>query len=299
LGLLLLLCPLAGMAQAPDLLVCSNKGFTITNTAPADGTDITYSWLESVNGGNFTEVPVSDNTDPTLSVAAKNAAGTYSYVRVASGTGCTDVPSNTYTVAVLPPITPPTIAETSSICFGSSDLQFTIPTAANTTYSWNKKEGTTDGAPSGDDNRIYTVPAPAVGTYTLAAAASVTFNVEDYPSKVCVSPYGTDALAAVHPLPVISTVGNTAFCGVGEYELQVEAKVNNSADGVTVAWYTESSGSTTPVSTTTSYTTADLIIAPTTWYVRATTANGCSNSPLYPVEAKLGLDAGAIAGTED
>jgi hypothetical protein len=295
LGLLLLLCPLAGMAQAPDLLVCDGKGFTITEATPADGTDITYGWFVNVNGEGFTMVP--NETEETLHVDAKNAAGTYSYVRVIYSAECgpSGVASNTYTVAVLQPA-PPEIVVPSSICSGPGNLQFTIPAAANTTYSWNKKEGTTNGTPSGDDNSTYTVTAPVAGTYTLTAAASVTYNVGDL-EKVCVSPYATDVLAAAHPLPVVTPVGNTAFCGVGDHILQVQV---TPAEGTTVAWYTESSGSATPVSTTTTYTPANLTAALSTWYVRATTANGCSNpSPLHAVSAKMHLLPGAIAGEEE
>jgi hypothetical protein len=109
------------LAQAPaDLEVCVGKGYTLTNVKPAAGTSpVTYQWYED---GNL----LTGENEATLTIeAGTKAAGTYAYWRMASNAECPDgVPSNTFTVRVLPAPDPPVMAGSSSYC-GSGTITAT------------------------------------------------------------------------------------------------------------------------------------------------------------------------------
>lgn len=282
------------LAQTPSLLVCSDKGYTLTDVTTASGTSVSYKWYEKVNDEDFTEV--SKETSASLHLAAKTDAGTYAYVRMAFGEECTDgVPSNTYTVVVLKPTVPTINISAAAVCQNVDDLTFTVTPSDNTTYTWSG----TDGTPTGDDKSTYTVGSSSTGTKDVKAKATVFYTVGGL-QKTCESAFSNIAQATVNPLPTVTTIGNTAFCGTGEHQLEVKAEVNTSTDGIMVAWYDNSAGTSTAVSSSTTYTTGALTTSATTYYIRATvTATGCVNATLHQVSAALSLNEGAIGGAED
>jgi hypothetical protein len=290
--LLLLLCPVVGLAQTPDLLVCKDKGFTLTSEAAATGASaVTYTWYE-----NGVEVPSSNTA--SLSIAAGKEAGVYSYARVASNDECTTgVSSNTYTVQVLNNAAPTISVEATPVCQGA-DVVFTVAPAANTTYSWSVVEGET-GATAGDDRSTYTLSIPNYGTKKVQVTATVDYDINGL-TKTCVSELSSVAEAVVNALPVVEPTGGPfAQCGGGTTTLGVTVTVAAVVvDGVSIIWYSDAGGS-TQVGTGASYTTPSLI-ASTPYYVGATVnATGCASNGLTTVNATVNLYEGAISGQED
>ena len=97
----LLLLPLAGMAQAPNLQVCANKGFMLTSKADAVSISggVTYTWYVSKDNG--APASITNSNAAFISIPEGRPAGTYAYVRVAAGDACPKgIPANTFTVVV-------------------------------------------------------------------------------------------------------------------------------------------------------------------------------------------------------
>jgi hypothetical protein len=207
------------------------------------------------------------------------------------------VASNTFTVVVLKPETPVVTPTAAAVCEGTEVIFAVTSPVAGATYSWSGDTGT----PTGDDNSTYTVSGAAYGTKGVYAAASFTYTVGTLTPKTCVSDLSTLAQAEVNPLPTVTTVGSTAFCGTTtSHQLQVKAEVGESADGVAVAWYDNNAGTGEALSNATTYTPEALTTTAVTYYVKATVNNtGCVNAPLYGVSASLSLDEGTIGGEEN
>ena len=113
--LALLLATAPAFAQTPNLLVCADQGFMITSKADAASISggVTYTWQVSVNDGSYTVV--QGQTAASLPVpSGQSEAGTYAYVRMVASDACSDVPSNTFTVAVRPAFTAGTISSGSA-----------------------------------------------------------------------------------------------------------------------------------------------------------------------------------------
>jgi hypothetical protein len=287
-----LLCP--ALAQDPGLLVCRDRGYTLTSTADAAGASaVTYTWYE--NGS-----PVDQSNTTTLSIAAgtKNA-GTYRYVRKAASDDCADVSSNTFTVVVLQPEAPVINVSAAAVCRDAGDLVFTVAPAANTTYSWSGEPGT----PAGDDRSTYTVSGASTGAKAVQATATVYYEVNSL-QKTCTSILSEVASAVVHPLPAVAQTGTAAFCGGGTHTLGVEVTVagNSVPEGeVTITWYSDDAGTNVAAGSgnAASYTTPNLT-ASASYYVGATVnATGCAAAGLTRVDATVNLYEGAIGGRED
>jgi hypothetical protein len=144
------------VAQAPvvDLTVCMDAGYTIPSGVDATGASaVTYQWYE--NGG-----AVGNSNTATLTVAAGKEPGDYAYVRVATNADCPGgVPSNTYTVRVLPvPTNLLLTASPAAICVGTSS---TLTASATTDGSYSLDNSTWQAATT------FTVTPDKSASYTL------------------------------------------------------------------------------------------------------------------------------------
>jgi hypothetical protein len=293
-GLALLLGAAPALAQAPaDLLVCKEKGFTLTSLADAAGASaVTYTWYE--NG-----TPINNSNTAALTIpAGSKTPGAYSYARKAANTECAEAWSNTYTVVVLQSDAPTISVAATPVCEGA-DVAFTVAPAANTTYTWSVVEGES-GNPSGGANSTYTLTAPPHGTKQVQVTATTAYLI-DGKAKTCISGLSAVAEAVVGPRPVVTPTATAAQCGGGAMNLGVVVTVNSSAldEGlVAITWYDDAAG-TTEVATGAAYTTP-FLYASQSYYVGATvTATGCASAALTQVDATVNLYEGEISGQED
>jgi hypothetical protein len=290
----------AAFAQTPNLLVCADRGYTLSPVSDkgAQGTSLAYKWYEKDNTDEYTVM--SNQTEASLSVSANTKnAGTYSYVRTVTGTNCAaEVASNTYTVVVLKPAVPTIIAPT-NVCQNAGNLVFTASGDAGSTFTWT---GAND--PTGDNKNTYTVLGSGTAqTYSLQATASVGY-VGGALTKTCTSGSSTVAQAAINPLPTVTQTGTTAWCGSASQQLQVTAKVGEETSGLTVKWYDNNGASGKALSETTTYTvpaaTGPSGVKTFTYYVQATvSATSCVNSPLAAITGTRNLYEGEITGAEN
>jgi hypothetical protein len=115
---------------AQNLSVCAGKGFTLTNTAPAQvmAPPVSYTWYEDGK-------PLTSSNAATYHISGKQA-GTYHYVRKAFSTDCPDgVPSNTFTVVVNALPEAPT-SPSSNVRCGSGAVTFSATAPASCTIDW-------------------------------------------------------------------------------------------------------------------------------------------------------------------
>jgi hypothetical protein len=303
-GMLLLMMSLCGagtvLAQDPHLLVCEGRGYTLTNaTGATDGA--TYKWYENDKGGGFTEV--GDQTNPMLTIAPGKTTGKYQYVRMASIVGCTDVPSNTYTVEVVATPTVPSIDQSTLVKCDVGDVVFSIAEAANTTYTW-ASTGIGTGVVSGTGNTSYTVTAAGFGKIEVSATVSVTHNSGTLTPKVCVSSTPATADADVNPIPTLTNVtSTTAVCGTGDRDLIVTVTANGSdvttGPNTTITWYSDENGNTSVNGEGgANYFLEDVTV--TTPYWVGAVVNSCpASNNFLKVDATVSLNEGAIGGQEN
>jgi hypothetical protein len=298
-GMFLLMMSLCGagtvFAQTANLLVCSDKGFTLTNAAAASDGSATYKWYENVNSGGFTEV--GGETGTSLHRDAK-ATGTYQYVRVASSQGCADVPSNTYTVKVVAAAVVPTIPTPDAVCEGNDVIFAVTSPQSGATFSWTGTAGTEGG--TGD--ATYTITAPlATGTINVQATASI-YHAVDALTKTCVSLPASNLTATVNPLPVVTPdVSEYDVCGAGLKDLKVTVTAGGAdvTNFSTITWYSDASGNTV-VNGSGGANYEVNVTTTTTYYVKAEViATECEAASLTEVIATISLNQGAIDGASD
>jgi hypothetical protein len=217
------------------LLVCAGKGYMLKSATNAGGTSpLTYTWYED-------GAPVGNSNTDALTIPAGKAPGTYTYVCKAANAECPEgVASNTYTVVILSPAAPVINVGAAAICQDVADLVFTIPSAANTTYTWTGAPGT----PSGDDRSTYTVSGSTPGAKAVQATAAVYYEIGGL-TKTCTSAPSAEAQAEVRPQPVITSIGE-AQCG-SHVLLTVQATVNGvtvTGSEVAITWYADDAGNT-------------------------------------------------------
>ena len=198
--LLLLLATAPAFAQ---MTVCANQGFMITSKvdAAAISGGVTYTWYVSKDNGASSSI--TDSNTASLSMPlGKAAAGTYAYVRWVASDACPDgVPSNTYTVVVVPKPTTPTInVSAATVCQpGALTFWVTNPAASNATYTWTASAG---GTPDGSS---YTFNTAEAGAKT----ATVNVQVNDG-GTVCQSANASTVTAYTAATPSITRSGGNA-----------------------------------------------------------------------------------------
>ena len=310
--LALLLATAPAFADAPqdtDLLyVCAGKGYKLTSGRKATSSDespLTYTWYVSVNNGTPSSITNSDAASITVTADNNNTAGTYAYVRTVKGENCpNELPSNTYTIVVLKPEAPVINVSSASVCEGNA-VVFGIQPVDNTTYTWTTVQGDTD-TNNGSSNSSYTIPSSATyGMKQVQASASVTYNIGESETKVCVSTLSEIAAAVVQPLPVITDNTTADACGSGPKTLTVEITVANAEPkdetAVSIKWYSDKNGGDSAIqdATSSSYTTEPLTKTKA-YYVGATvTATNCESKGLTEVTATIHVDEGKITASEE
>ena len=312
--LLLLLATAPAFADAPqdtDLLyVCAGKGYKLTSVRKAEGSALTYTWhRDSGDGKGFQAIQDSNADSYTVSATANNTAGTYAYVRTVKGENCpNELPSNTYTIVVLKPEAPVInvllSSGSGSVCEGNA-VVFGIQPVDNTTYTWTTVQGDTD-TNNGSSNSSYTIGSSATyGMKQVQASASVTYDIGNSETKVCVSTLSDVAAAVVQPLPVITDNTTADACGSGKKDLTVEITVANAEPkdetAVSIQWYSDKNGGDSAIqdATSASYTT-DPLTKTKAYYVGATVnATQCKSDGLTEVTATIHVDEGKINASEE
>jgi len=210
-------------------------GGTATLTATAPGG--AYQWYDAATGGTLLGNGATYTTQPLT------ATTTY-YVETSSGQ-CTSA-RTAVTVSIVNTLN----TAGASVCSGNVA---TLSAGGATTYQWTDGNGTVVGS-----GPTYTTPP---------LSASATYYVVGS-GNGCTSPR-TPVTATVTPTPQSPTAAGASVCSGSTANLQV----TSSTSGLTIDWFSTPSGGTSLI--TSPYYTTPPLNATTTYYVQASSSNGC------------------------
>jgi len=166
-------------------------------------------WQKRFNGGSWTDIV---NTLPTYS-EIPGAVGVYDYRAEVMSGSCSSAYSAVSTVTVnYPNLVPGTVAQSATICSGSSapTLTSTPPNGTSPTYQWQ----------SSTDNVVFTNIAGQVSaTYSPGTITATTYYRQMQNSTgTSGGPLPTNSVTiAVNPLPVPTITGPTSLCATAGY----------------------------------------------------------------------------------
>lgn len=210
-------------------------GGTATLTATAPGG--AYQWYDAATGGTLLGNGATYTTQPLT------ATTTY-YVETSSGQ-CTSA-RTAVTVSIVNTLN----TAGASVCSGNVA---TLSAGGATAYQWTDSNGNVVGSGS----TYTTPPLSASATYYVVGSGNG-----------CTSPR-TPVTATVTPTPQSPTATGASVCSGSTANLQV----TSSTSGLTIDWFSTPSGGTSLI-TSPYYTTPPLNVT-TTYYVQASSSNGC------------------------
>ena len=289
----------AGSIAADQTICAGNTPAALTSGAAATGGTGTFAYQWEASLDNTTWTAISGANGATYAPGALTVT-TYFRRQVSSGP-CTNLPSNTVTITVVPAVVAGSIAADQALCGGAAPAPLTsvAPATGGTgaiDYQWesspNNATWTAIGGATG--------PTYAPGTLTATtyfrrrasagtACAPVYSNVITItvaPALVAGSIGADQALCpGATPAPLTSTAG--ASGGTGTYSYQWESSPNNATwtaiPGATGATYSPG------------------VLTATTYFRRAVTSGSCG--PAYSAAITLtvlpALSAGTIAADQD
>lgn len=233
--------------------LCSGSSTVLTATANVPAA--TLNWFTQPTGGTAVYTGPSYTVSPT-------ATTTY-YVESDLGS-CSSPTRTSVTVTVNPLPTPAALVNASvTVCSGNPAVFTVSSPQAGTTYNWYTVA--TGGTPVATGN-TYTIPAPTASqTYYLEAVSA---------STGCASATRTAASLNVNPTPDSVTITGASSVTVNQGQTATFS-VASANPAYTYNWYDAPSGGNL-LFTGTSFTTP-AIYAPTSYYVSATSNQGCSS----------------------
>ncbi|MBC5773791.1 gliding motility-associated C-terminal domain-containing protein [Pontibacter sp. KCTC 32443] len=241
--------PITNNTISANQTICSGSTpAQITGTLPAaNGSDFAYQWERSENGTNFTAI--ANATSQNYSPAALTATTWYRRrVKTASGT-CPEHYSNVVQVTVAPiPVTP--LADSKTICEGSTTTLKVNTPDATLTYRWYNVATGGSSLATGDS---FT---------TGILSSSVTYYVEAVSANGCSSARKAVAVT-VTPTPALPLAEDQTICAGQQATLAVTSPTLS----YTYRWY-DSGGAL--LATGTTYTTG-VLNSNAIYYVEVTT----------------------------
>ena len=289
--------------QPVNASVCA--GANATFTVIASGTNLSFNWQVSTDGGTtWTNVSPAATT-ATLTITAVTTGMNNNKYRVIVSGGCTAPTTVTSNAATLtlnttgPAITTQPI--NSSVCSGSNATFTVVATGPNLSYNW---QVSTDGGTTWGNL------SPAVTTPTLTlTAVTVAMNNNQYRAVVTGGCTGTviiNSNAAVlsvtaGTVTITSQPANTTACSGNTATFTVAA----SGPSVTYAWQVSTDGGTTWVNVTPAATSSTLTLTSVTaamnnnqYRVVVTGTGGCSTAGINSSTATLTVNASTTITTQ-
>ena len=242
--------PLPNLVITDPAAVCEPFTVDLTAASVTAGSDA---------GLTFTYWTDAGGTVTLTTPSAVAVSGTY-YIRCISGSGCSVIKPVKVTINPLPTlviIDPPTVCEPSSI-----DLTATAVTAGS------------------DAGLIFSYWTDAGGTATLTTSTAVsvsgTYFIKGTNSSGCsiIKPVNV----TIRILPILAITNPPAVCEPSTVDLTASSVTAGSDAGLTFTYWTDAGGIAT-------LTNPAAVAVSGTYYIKATTATGCSN--IQPVKVTI------------
>ncbi len=194
-------------SQPASSTLCAGSNVTFSSTAT--GTNITYQWQVSNNGGTtWTNINGATAATYTITTIAAGQNNTQYHV-VVSGTCTPSATSSAATLTVISPVNVTTQPASSAVCVGSSVTLTSAGSGTGVIYQW---QVSSNGGTSWTN-----ISGATAATYTVTSAPSAS-NGNLYhvlmSNSTCTTPTVSNAAAlTVNALPVLNAVSNpTAVC---------------------------------------------------------------------------------------
>ncbi|WPO78213.1 PKD domain-containing protein [Flavobacterium sp. KACC 22761] len=243
-----------------DAINNANDQYTFTPISA--GTGISYSW-------DFGDGSTSSAAIPTHQY---DVAGSYTVaLTVSNGYGCTAAKSESISITKNPNVAVDISVYPANECLVGNAFEFTSASTIAAGYSltglvWDFGDGTalsTDQAP--------THSYAAAGTYVVSLQATVSNGVNTFSDNATSS-------VVVTPTPAVVITSPVAVCSGTTVDLTAAAVTAGSTADLTYAYFTDAAG-------TIALANADAVATGGTYYIKGTTAAGCSN--MKPVQVTI------------
>jgi gliding motility-associated-like protein len=233
--------PLPVLTITDPAQVCFPATVDITvpaiTTGSTTGTTLSY----------YTDAPATTSLSTATGVAT---SGTY-YIKAITASGCSVIQPVTVTINPLPLLT---ITDPAQVCFPAT-VDITLPAV-------------TTGSSAGITLGYFT---DATATTTLTTSSAVATSGTYYIKAT--TPSGCSVIEPVtviiNPLPVLTITDPAQVCFPATVDITLPAVTTGSSAGTTLGYYTDGTA-------TTSFTTSSAVTTSGTYYIKATTASGCS-----------------------
>ncbi len=193
--------------QPASATLCA--GSDVTFTAAASGTNITYQWQVSTDGGvSFSNISGANSASYTITGTTASQFG-YQYHVVVSGTCTPSVTSSAATLNVISPATVTAQPASSAVCFGGNTSFTVAGSGSGVIYQWQVSTdgGTTFANISGANSATYALSGVTSGNGNLYHAL--------LSNSTCTTPaVSSAALLTVNALPVVAASSNADPLGV-------------------------------------------------------------------------------------
>ncbi len=246
-----------------SIIVIATPEVKVTNPAPVCSNTVNITSAAVTSGSTpgltFTYFTDAAGTTVLVNSNAITASGIY-YIKGTTPEGCFAISSVQVTINPTPTVT--TVAPT-AVCSGTSvDLTLPTVTAGSTT------------------NQIFTYFTDAAGTAVLATPTAVTTGGTYYIKGT--TPEGCSAISPVqvtiNPIPVVNVINPAAVCSGTPVNLTLPAVTAGSTANLSFTYFTDATG-------TTILNNANAVTTGGTYYIKGTTAAGCS--AISPVQVTV------------
>lgn len=252
-------CPAGGSTFRPETAVYTDCAVTSNITTFA-----------AINGGNVNPngtwtLRLVDNAsgDGGAAIAVNGwSVNIPAVAQVTASAAQTDGYTDFVNIQVTPPATGSVLASANAICPGTADFNSSVAGTPGLTYTWTTSPAATIASANTSSTSI---------TFSNATASTIVYTVSlALASECCGTLTPVTNTIAVNPIPAAPTATVNSICIGG-----VATFTANTPAGSSFAWYNAASSGTLLASGDTYSTTVSV---PTTVYLQATNAGGCTST---------------------